>query len=78
MKIFVAGHYRADITARDTTAPTIPRGDITASDFTAHDVTACYLYRARHYSDYCFLTLKNNFLKQFLKLFEFLLFWMNI
>jgi hypothetical protein len=35
-------------------------------------------YCARHYRDYCFLTLKNNFLKQLLKLFEFMFFWMNI
>jgi hypothetical protein len=47
--ITVPRHYRADITARDSTAPTIPRGDITASDFTARDVTASCHYRARHY-----------------------------
>ncbi len=32
----VARHIRAVITARDTTAPTLPRSDITASDFTAN------------------------------------------
>jgi ABC-type microcin C transport system permease subunit YejE len=47
----VAGHYRADVTARDTTAPTVPRGDTTASDFTARDITARYIYSARHYRD---------------------------
>jgi hypothetical protein len=36
----VPRHYRADITARDTTAPTVPRSDITASDFTASNLTA--------------------------------------
>jgi hypothetical protein len=35
----IAQHYRADITAL-----TIPRGDTTASDFTAR-----YIYSARHY-----------------------------
>jgi hypothetical protein len=58
----VAGHNRAVITARDTTAPTIPRDDITASDFTARDITAYYLYRARYYRAY-FLNLKNKFYK---------------
>jgi ABC-type microcin C transport system permease subunit YejE len=50
----VPRHYRADITARDTTVPTIPRGDTTASDFTARDVTARYIYSARHYRDQYF------------------------
>jgi hypothetical protein len=35
----VPRHYRVDITARDTTAPTLPRGDTTTR----------YIYSARHY-----------------------------
>jgi hypothetical protein len=50
------------ITARDTTAPTIPRGEISASDFTVRDVTAFYAYRERHYRAQ-FFSLKNKFYK---------------
>ncbi len=47
-------HYPAVITARDTTAATLSRGDITASDFTMHVVIERYLYRARHYREFYF------------------------
>jgi hypothetical protein len=54
INFIVAGHHCAVITARDTIAPTLLRGDITASEFITHDVIARYLYRARHYSEFYF------------------------